>query len=51
VAGAVAVPFALIGAAIAPGERWAADDPRKVRIEIAPVAQGRGVGIRVSLGF
>lgn len=44
-----AVPFALLGAAIAPGDRWAPEDPRKVRGGFTPVRGGAGV--QVSLAF
>jgi hypothetical protein len=46
----VAVPFAMLGYAIAPGDRWAAEDPRKVHVAfIRP--RGGGVGVRLSLAF
>jgi hypothetical protein len=40
----------LLGAALSPGERWAAEDPKKVRVGFTP-APGGGVGVRLSLRF
>lgn len=61
-----AFPGALLGAALAPGERWVEEDlsrvcvertasedpngPRRVRVGIAPVPGG-GLGVRLSVGF
>lgn len=61
-----ALPGALLGAAVAPGERWVAEDPgtvcverraakyqkdrRRVRVGITP-APGGGVGFRLSVAF
>ena len=61
-----AIPGALLGAAIAPGEKWVVEDPakvsvepraaehtnepRRVRVGIAPML-GRGAGLRLSVAF
>lgn len=45
----VATPFALLGAAIAPGDRWAAEDPGKVRVGFGVPA--RSVGLRLAVRF
>lgn len=48
-----ALPAAALGDAVAPGERWAEEDPkdeRKVRVGIAPTLGG-GKGVRLSLSF
>jgi hypothetical protein len=49
-AGVVAVPFALMGAAIAPGDGWAVEDPRTVRVGFSRAPDG-GVGVRMSVAF
>ena len=40
---------ALLGLAVSPGERWAEQDPKQVRIAVTAVP--RGIGIGLSLGF
>ena len=44
------LPGAALGAALAPGERWVAEDPRKLGVAIAP-AKGAGVRVSMSLRF
>lgn len=48
--GIFALPGGLIGAAVAPGERWVAEDQRQVRIGAAP-ATGRGIRMSWSVRF
>ena len=46
----ITVPLgALLGRAVSPGERWAEQDPKQVRIGVTAVP--RGIGIGLSLGF
>jgi hypothetical protein len=46
----IAAPFALVGAAIAPGERWTAEDPARIRVGFSRAPDGR-VGVRLSMTF
>ena len=48
--GLFALPGALLGAAVAPGERWAAEDPGRIRVADAR-AMGRGVRLSLSVRF
>jgi hypothetical protein len=46
--GVVALPFGLLGWAIAPGDRWADADPPKVKVAFRAVRRGAGVGLSLS---
>jgi hypothetical protein len=50
VAGVIAVPFAMIGGAVAPGDRWAVEDPKKGRVGFTRTPGG-GTGFRLAVSF
>jgi hypothetical protein len=43
-------PGALLGLVVSPGEKWAWEDPKHVRVAIAPVLN-HGAGLRLSVAF